>query len=371
MDEAEQPTEYDERDTLFARLQLVAGSDEYEEYYRRHPERRKEDDALRDRGGLARLILGGGLSVEEIQALKPRPDEMPKLLERLTDEDLVRALIDDSTAVINDIVVADLRRRPAGRRVTLLPDRASALIKEVARFYGTALVGITEMQDNDYYTHRRSGAPVSRDFRFAVVFAVAMDRELIDRAPRRETLLATCNGYVKAAHVGARLSGFIKSIGYETSLNSMARYDAPLVPLAGKAGLGQRGRCHFLVTKEFGNRVRLGAVLTNLPLEVDEPIDFGLPEFCALCGQCAVKCPSKALSGPPRMVNDHPVWQFDEVTCFHMWAEYATDCGICIASCPFSRDTDQEKIEAMKGQPDLMWDILREDRERYSGGRSL
>jgi ferredoxin len=367
MDEAEQPIEYDERDTLFARLRLVSGSDEYEEYYGRHPELKERDDALRERGGLARLVLGGGLSLDEIRALKPHPDDMPELLERLTDEDLVRALIDDSTPAISDIATADLRRKPSRRRVELQPDKASALVKEVAHLYGASLVGIAEMHDDDYYTNRRSGAPVPRNFRFAIVFAVAMDRDLIDRAPRRETFLATCNGYVKAAHVGARLSGFIKSLGYETSLNSMARYDAPLVPLAEKAGLGQRGRCHFLVTKEFGNRVRLGAVLTNLPMEVDEPLDFGLPEFCALCGQCAVKCPSKALSGQPRMVNGRPVWQFDEVKCFHMWTEYATDCGICIASCPFSRATDQEKVAAMKGQPDLMWELLRDDRERQGG----
>ena len=116
----------------------------------------------------------------------------------------------------------------------------------------------------------------------------------------------------------------------------------------------------------FGNRVRLGAVLTDLPLEADKPVDFGLPEFCALCGKCAVKCPSKALSGPPHMVNDRPVWQFDEVKCFRMWTEYATDCGICIASCPFSRPVDPAKVAAMKDQPDLMWDILREDRKLWN-----
>lgn len=364
MDETEPALSYDGRDTLFARLDLIPGTGRYEEYYHRHPELKERDDALRDRGGLMRLITGGGLSAAQIRALRPRADQAQRFLDCLTDEALVQALIDDSSPTIEDYTRADLDRKPAPRVVNLPPDRMSTVIKEVARFYGAALVGITEMQADDYYSHRRAGEPVPRGFRYAIVFAVEMSRELINRAPHRETLLATCNGYVDAARVGARLSGFVKSLGHETSLNTMTRYDVPLVPLAEKAGLGQRGRCHFLVTRKFGNRVRLGAVLTNLPLAVDQPDDFGLTEFCALCGRCAVDCPSKALSGQPRIVNDRPVWQFDEARCFEMWTEYATDCGICIATCPFSQEADLEKVEAMKGQPDLMWDILREDRAR-------
>jgi len=370
MDEAKQSIEYDERDTLFARLRLVAGTDDYSEYYRRHPELKERDDALRDRGGLMRLIAGGGLSVEEIRALGLQPDDASKLLEQLSDDALVRALMDDSTATIADYVRADLRRRPARRRIELPPDRMGSIVRGVARLYGASLVGITEMNESDYYTHRRAGEPVETRFRYAIVFAVEMSKDLVNHAPSRETFLATCNGYVDAARVGARLSGFVKSLGYETSLNSMARYDAPLVPLAEKAGLGQRGRCHFIVTKEFGNRVRLGAVLTDLPMDLDEPADFGLIEFCALCGECAVHCPSKALSGAPQIVNERPVWQFDEVKCFHMWTEYATDCGICIASCPLSQGIDTERVALMRNQPDLMWDILREDRERQRGTKT-
>lgn len=357
---------YDGRDTLFARLDLVADTSKYEEYYSRHPELKSGDDSLRDRGGLLRLVVGGGLTLEELQTLHPRPDEVTRVLGHLTDEALVQALIDDSSPTIEDYTRADLDRKPSPRKVQLPATAASMLLKDVARFYGAALVGITELTPGDYYSHRRSGESVTRVFHNAIVFAVEMSRNLIDRAPRRETLLATCNGYVDAARVGARLSGFIKSLGYETSLNTMVRYDIPLVPIAERAGLGQRGRCHFIVTPEFGNRVRLGAVLTNLPLQTDSPRDFGFIEFCDLCGKCAVSCPSNALSGQPAIINDRPRWRFDEIKCFTTWTEYATDCGICIAACPFSRNPDPAKVAAMKEQPDLMWDILREDRQQQS-----
>jgi ferredoxin len=362
-------TRYDGRDTLFARLDLVPGTARYDEYYERHPESKQSDDALRDRGGLLRLIVGGGLRIEELRSLKAHHSEAARVLNLLSDDDLAQALMDDSSATIEDYARADLARTPAARQVKLPPGEMTALIKDVARLYGASIVGIAETESSDYYSHRRNGEQVTRHFRYAIVFAVEMNRRLINRAPHRPTLLATCNGYVDAARVGARLSGYIKSLGYDTSLSSMVRYDVPLVPLAEKAGLGQRGRCHFLVTREFGNRVRLGAVLTDMPLIPDTPADFGLTEFCALCGKCAVNCPSKALSGQPEIINDRPRWRFDEAKCFTMWTEFATDCALCIASCPLSQCPDPAKVAVMKDQPDLMWDILREDRDRQ-GARS-
>ncbi len=381
---------YDERDTLFVRLRLIAGTREYLEYYSRHPELQEGDDALRERGGLTRLAIAGGFTVDEIKEMMPRPtgriigalmrilppvratinrraaQQTSRIVDRLPIEPRIQALIDDSTPTINDYAEADRRRTPATKQVDIPPGRMTAVVKEVTRFYGAFLVGITRMQNHLTYTYRSNGEPVSRNFAYAIVYAVEMPKELINRAPHRETLLATCNGYVDAARIGARLSGFIKSLGYKTSLNSMVKYDVPLVPLAEQAGLGQRGRCHFIVTKEYGNRVRLGAVLTNLPLEADHPSDFGLHKFCMLCGKCATNCPGKAISlEKPGQHDDSSAWTFDEVRCMHMWIEYATDCGICIASCPFTQGVSTDQVAAMKNRPSIIKDILREDRVRH------
>ena len=355
---------YDGRDALFARLDLLPGSRRYDEYYRRHPERKQADDTLRERGGLLRLVVGGSLSVDQLMQLKATQSHAAQVLDMLPDEPLARALMDDSAATIKDLSRADMERPAALRQVKLPPREMTALVKKVSLLYGASAVGIAAMEEGDYYSYRRTGEPVTRRFLYGVVFAVAMDRSGINHAPRRETLLATCNGYVAAAQVGARLSGFMKSLGYETSLNSMANYDVPLVPLAEKAGLGQRGRCHFLITPGFGNRVRLGAVLTDLPLEPDAPADFGFIEFCALCGKCAINCPSHALSGQPEIINERPRWRFDETKCFTMWTKFATDCGLCIKHCPLSQCPDPAKVAAMKDDPELMWEILQQDRAR-------
>ncbi len=45
-------TRYDERDTMFARMNYEAGSPEYRDYYSRHPELKEVDDDLRGRPDL-------------------------------------------------------------------------------------------------------------------------------------------------------------------------------------------------------------------------------------------------------------------------------------------------------------------------------
>ncbi len=353
------------------------------------------DDQLRSNGGLMKLATAGRMSGEQLSRLMPRApgrllqvlsgllpplrlrlqrareEQVSRVPYYLSDEDRILALVDDSTSVISNLMEADQTKSPVTQKVDLPPERASRLVKEVAGFYGAALIGITDMKDYLYYSHRSSGQPVEQQFTYAIVIAVVMDRQMINRAPHHETLLATCNGYVNAAFAGARLSAYIKSLGYDTSLNTMAKYDAPLVPLAEHAGIGQSGRCNFIVTKDYGNRIRLGAVLTNLPLLVDEPVDFGLKEFCMLCGKCAENCPGKALSHKePSIINDRRVWEHDEVKCMQKWLEFGTDCGICIASCPFTQGIDPARVAEMKGDPDIMRDILREHDERY-GARAF
>ena len=62
------------------------------------------------------------------------------------------------------------------------------------------------------------------------------------------------------------------------------------------AGFGQLGRNGLLVHPEYGSRLALAKVITDMPLEPDAPSDFGLTEFCEVCDICAKNCPSRAIS---------------------------------------------------------------------------
>jgi epoxyqueuosine reductase QueG len=110
-----------------------------------------------------------------------------------------------------------------------------------------------------------------------------------------------------------------------------------MVPLAVDAGLGELGRLGYLITKEFGPRVRLGVVTTDLPLVPDKPVDLGVQHFCSICKKCAVCCPSHSI--PPAeqsLVNGMLRWKLNDETCFDYWGKIGTDCNICMRVCPYS-----------------------------------
>jgi len=70
--------------------------------------------------------------------------------------------------------------------------------------------------------------------------------------------------------------------------------------VAKAAGLGWIGKSLLLVTPEFGPRVCLTTVLTDMPLATGSPVE----NACGKCTRCIVACPAKALR--ERIFEDHP-----------------------------------------------------------------
>jgi epoxyqueuosine reductase QueG len=243
-------------------------------------------------------------------------------------------------------------------------------IKEITRSYGATDVGITQLTDASYYSHQGGvsqalgidtyGIPVAPRYRTAIVFTVAMDLDMINRAPQFEELLATEEAYVRVATIGSRLAMYLKDLGYKAMFNHSEYYLAPMVPLAYDAGLGQIGMTNHIVTKEHGNRIRLGAVFTTLEVDIDQPIDFGLTEFCKKCALCLLNCPSQAITHKERIVQGRPFYKFDDNRCYDIWLKTGTDCGTCISACPFTQGLDLAKIDRIKTDPTVIDELLAE-----------
>ena len=113
---------------------------------------------------------------------------------------------------------------------------------------------------------------------------------------------------------------------------------APVIPFAISAGLGELGRMNRMVNPIFGGNVRLGAVLTDLPLAVDKPIDFGLQKFCEKCKKCATSCPANAISkadqpyretADPRQIPGKKVYFENNRACVDWQANKDLYCSIC------------------------------------------
>jgi len=245
-------------------------------------------------------------------------------------------------------------------RHTASPAEMAKTVKAAARLYGAGLVGIAPM--NEAYVNLRQAKKdivfedvavpavtetkfvIPRAMKWVVVIAIPMDLDLLSRAPTSLGDAATGLGYSHSAFTVASLAEFIRGLGYQAipTVNDTALS----VPLAIEAGIGELSRLNKLVTPEFGPAVRLCKVLTDLPMACDKPIDFGLVEFCKTCKKCAESCPAGALSfddepsfktrGPWNNPG-HKAWFEDSYLCFQHWQQVDNGCGICLASCPYTK----------------------------------
>jgi len=231
------------------------------------------------------------------------------------------------------------------------PTSNTAEVKRLAKLFGADLVGVAAYDDRWTYTHTYRRAehadvpnPLPDDLPFAIVIGKEMDFGLTETVPSALAGAATGLAYSRDASTLIALAQYLRNLGYRAyaSMNDTAL----AIPLAIQAGLGEYGRNGLLITPEFGPRLRLGKVFTDLPLVPDTPRHFGVTDFCRQCNRCADACPVKAIpTGPPsaeRYDRSNLVgvtkWTVNARTCFGFWINQNTDCSICIRVCPYNRD---------------------------------
>jgi reductive dehalogenase len=326
---------FDERDHVFARNRaLRPSSEQYKAYYKEHPEREEVDAQRRSKGG---------------------PIGNPGIIDRpYSDVNVAMTLA--SLNMPHHLSTFDkvkpephflVKKKLESKKIALSPEEATERVKGYARNLGADLVGVTEINPLWVYSHKGEifnenwedwGKEINLDHKFAIVFAEEMSFEMIGPAPHTPTVIESMSNYAKGAYISTQLAAFIANLGYSATANHLRYYEANLTPLAVDAGLGELGRLGYLVTKDFGPRVRLGAVTTNLPLNPDKPRDIGVQDFCKICKKCAQCCPSQSIpvEKNPKKVNGTLRWKLNDETCFNYWGKVGTDCNVCMKVCPWS-----------------------------------
>ena len=230
------------------------------------------------------------------------------------------------------------------------PEYNTRLVKKAGKLYGAVMVGICKMDRRWVYTKGYQlikrfeyDISISDEYQYVINMAVSMDHEYYKYTPTFIGAAATGLGYSKMAFTAGLLAQFLRQLGYKAIPSG--NDTALSVPFAIQAGMGELGRHGLLITPKYGPRVRLCKVFTNLPLVCDEPMEFGVNEFCESCNKCAENCPVQAIAHGERTKAPHNKsnagntlkWYMNAEKCFKFWAKNTSDCGNCVRVCAFNK----------------------------------
>lgn len=317
---------YDERDEVFARNSIPPETEMYHLYYGEHSEHVEKDARRRAKGG----------------TVGSRPGAIDKGYRPNL------AMTKSAYCVLPTLGPPAAVTPVEGNEPYMMdPQKASEIAKGYARHLGADLVGICRVNPLWAYSHRGEchfgnwdewGKEMREPLPYAVVIATEMDADLVNASPHTPAHVETRLNYAKGVYITKILAHWFADLGYRAVAHNRAQYDLLMVPLAVDAGLGQLGRFGYLITHQFGPRVRIFAVTTDMPLVTDSPVDLGADEFCAVCKKCATVCPSHSIpDGDKEVFNGQEKWRINAESCFEYWGNVGTACAVCMGICPYSR----------------------------------
>jgi ferredoxin len=237
------------------------------------------------------------------------------------------------------------KKNPVASEKAPLPDEPRVIsrhLKSMGYFFGADLMGICEVPPGAVYTDDEFGNPIDVPFKYAVVFV---------KRKHQPTTLAS-NGYDwifdSTSHQVYQLlavwsdtmANYIRRLGYEAEVSNMRNYITLMTPLILAAGLGEASRLGIALNPFFGANFKASAVLTNLPMLPDKPIDFGLQDYCSKCKICADQCIVGAIShGEKVLYNGYMTWLLDAKKCaiHNSINKSGSVCGHCTRICPWNR----------------------------------
>ena len=310
---------FDERDTIFSRMDLEPGTERYVDYYTRRPELKELDDELRSK---PRLTSSEARSYSQVYT----------------------PLISSLFAEVREMAHSISSEPLSPERQPVNSQELTAKLKSMALDRGACIVGAAKLDHSRLYSYvgrgpEPYGSPIETTHEHALAFAVEMDYDMVRFAPKIQTTVETAKQYLHAAEISTEIQDHLRKLGYSARAHTAgSNYQAVLPAVAYDAGLGELGRMGTIVTEKYGARVRLGLVTTDAELIPDGPKTFGLQHFCEVCMKCAQCCPSAAMPDGSKVARRGVVkWQIDPEKCFSFWRTVGTDCAVCMMVCPLSK----------------------------------
>jgi epoxyqueuosine reductase len=179
---------------------------------------------------------------------------------------------------------------------TDLPAGIEKIIIEKAREFGASLAGFVDASSvRNSPSHRVTGNyHLDDEVKSILVLAIHVDPsepslDWWDGKPGRTGANRRLRGIENELKKWLKREYDIKSDVIPYSIKRGGLYFKDVAVLG---GLGILGKNNLLITKEFGPRVRLGALSIDLKVETPEKLDFNPCENCAM--PCRGACPQEA-----------------------------------------------------------------------------
>ena len=163
--------------------------------------------------------------------------------------------------------------------------------------------------------------------------------------------------YQKLALQTEVTANYLRRLGIDAVPSNMNNYLTLMPQIVLDAGMGEISRMGIVLNPFLGCNCKYAAVLTNLELEVDGYVDFGLQKYCGKCTICADQCPSESIArGPKVLYNGYYTWKLDSRTCsdFDILNKEGCVCGRCTKVCPWNRP-DMEPRDWAEWDGSLEW----------------
>lgn len=231
-------------------------------------------------------------------------------------------------------------------------EATSRYVQERILGWGASLVGFADV--------RGVVPPPFSRWPNAVSIALALDRGVmagLQDGPTPEYYEEYKRVNCLLNEIAAQSADFISSLGYDAEAfpativdkSQGDEYERTLrvafqhKTAATRAGLGWIGKSAVLVTPQYGPRVRLATVFTDMPLDVGIPVTAGR---CGDCRACLAACPAGAIKGQEWRIDLRREELLDAPACRTKAKQLLLErvgvedsvCGVCLSGCPVGRE---------------------------------
>jgi len=216
--------------------------------------------------------------------------------------------------------------------------RNTEAIKTLCRQWGGSLFGVADLRS---FRKEEILIPTSLTDRlpFAISVGYHLSDAILEEVENQPTPLYFHHYQrinILLDTIGLRVTSSVQDLGYQAmpiAASQLVDWKTQRGHLSHKhvgraAGLGWIGRNNLLVNEQFGSRIRLVTILTEIPLVVSPPSE----RDCGSCLRCLSVCPAGAIK--ERQEDFNHLRCYEQLRAFAKTLHFSHNiCGVCVKAC--------------------------------------